>query len=92
MGHHVHRDIPILIAFATLSTTLSLFIASLALNWAIRYFGFAGPADVAAFPALGLIFGALTGFLGQVLTGMEPTPEERARIEASYAKLKADRT
>jgi len=58
LGHHVHRDIPVLITFGTLSTTLSLFLASLALNWAIRYFGFTGPADVAAFPALGLIFGA----------------------------------
>ena len=58
LGHHVHHDIPVLITFGTLSTTLSLFLASLALNWAIRYFGFTGPADVAAFPALGLIFGA----------------------------------
>jgi STE24 endopeptidase len=58
LGHHVHRDIPVLITFGTLSTALSLFLASLALNWAIRYFGFSGPADVAAFPALGLIFGA----------------------------------
>src|SRR5215213_931465 len=58
LGHHVHRDIPILITFGTLSTTLSLYLASLALNWAILYFGFTGPADVAAFPALGLIFGA----------------------------------
>ncbi len=58
LGHHVHRDIPFLITFGALSTTLSLFLASLALNWAIRYFGFSGPADVAAFPALGLILGA----------------------------------
>lgn len=58
LGHHVHRDIPFLITFGTLSTTLSLFLASLALNWAIGYFGFTGPADVAAFPALSLIFGA----------------------------------
>ncbi len=58
LGHQVHRDIPFLIAFGTLSTTLSLYLASLLLNWAIRYFGFTGPADVAAFPALGLIFGA----------------------------------
>jgi STE24 endopeptidase len=58
LGHHVHRDIPVLITFGTLSTTLSLFLASLVLNWAIRYFGFSSPADVAAFPALGLIFGA----------------------------------
>jgi len=58
LGHHVHRDIPILITFGTLSTTLSLYLASLALNWAINYFSFRGPADIAAFPALGLIFGA----------------------------------
>lgn len=58
LGHHVHRDIPFLITFGTISTTLSLFLASLALKWATDYFGFAGPADIAAFPALGLIFGA----------------------------------
>jgi STE24 endopeptidase len=58
LGHHVHRDIPVLITFGTLSTTLSLFIASLALKWASAYFGFTGPADIAAFPALTLIFGA----------------------------------
>jgi STE24 endopeptidase len=58
LGHHVHRDIPFLIAFGTLSTALSLYLASLALKWAIGYFGFSGPADVAAFPALALIFGA----------------------------------
>jgi STE24 endopeptidase len=57
LGHHVHRDIPFLITFGALSTTLSLYLASLALNWAIGYFGFTGPADIAAFPALGLIFG-----------------------------------
>jgi len=58
LGHHVHRDIPFLITFGTLSTTLSLFLASLALKWAIDYFGFTGPADIAAFPALMLIFSA----------------------------------
>ena len=58
LGHHVHRDIPLLITFGAISTTLSLYIASLALNWAISYFGFTSPADVAAFPALSLIFGA----------------------------------
>lgn len=58
LGHHVHKDIPFLIAFGTISTTLSLYLASLALKWAIGYFGFTGPADVAALPALGLIFGA----------------------------------
>jgi STE24 endopeptidase len=58
LGHHVHRDIPLFITFGTISTTISLFLASLALKWVIGYFGFNSPADVAAFPALNLIFGA----------------------------------
>jgi STE24 endopeptidase len=58
LGHHVHRDIPLLITFGAVSTTLSLYLASLALDWATVYFGFSGPADIAAFPALSLIFGA----------------------------------
>ena len=58
LGHHVNRDIPILVTFGILSTTLGLYLASLGLNWAIDVFGFTSPADVAALPALGLIFGA----------------------------------
>jgi STE24 endopeptidase len=58
LGHHVHKDIPFLIAFGTLSTTLSLFIASLALNAAVNFFSFTSPADIAAFPALMLILSA----------------------------------
>ncbi len=58
LGHHVHRDIPLFIAFGTLMTTLGLYLASLALKWSIALFGFASPADVAAFPALELILGA----------------------------------
>src|SRR5512141_104407 len=58
LGHHVHRDIPFLIAFGTISTTLSLYIASLVLNWAVGYFGFSSAADIAAFPVLLLFFGA----------------------------------
>ena len=58
LGHHVNRDIPLFITFGALSTTLSLYLASLALKWATVYFGFSGPADIAAFPALSLILGA----------------------------------
>ena len=57
LGHHVHRDIPVLVTFGILSTTLGLYLASLGLNWAIGTFGFTSPADIAALPALGLIFG-----------------------------------
>jgi STE24 endopeptidase len=58
LGHQVHRDIPILIAFGTLSTTLGLLIASLVLKWSLGYFGFTSISDIAALPALGLILGA----------------------------------
>ncbi len=58
LGHHVNRDIPVLVTFGILSTTLGLYLASLGLNWAIGQFGFLSPADVAALPALALIFGA----------------------------------
>jgi len=55
LGHHVNKDIPLLIGFGTLSTAISLYIASLVLNWAINYFGFMSISDVAALPALMLI-------------------------------------
>jgi STE24 endopeptidase len=57
LGHHVHNDLPLLIAFGTLTTTVGLYLASLLLNWAINLFGFTGLADVAALPALMLILG-----------------------------------
>ncbi len=57
LGHHVHRDIPLLMAFSTLITTLGLFLASLVMKWAVTAFGFTSVADVAAFPALMLVLG-----------------------------------
>lgn len=66
LGHHVNRDIPLFIAFGTASTTLSLYLASVALNWAVGYFGFTGPADIAAFPALAIIF-SIYGLITQPL-------------------------
>jgi STE24 endopeptidase len=57
LGHQVHKDIPLLIAFGTVSTLIGLYLASLVLNWTIGYFGFTGVGDIAAFPALGLTLG-----------------------------------
>lgn len=82
LGHHVHRDIPLLIGFGALTTTLGLYLASLALGWAIGAFGFNGAADVAALPALGLALGAY---------GLASMPLENAvsrwreRLADSYA-------
>ena len=66
LGHHVHKDIPFLIISGTLLVTIGLFIASLALNYAVNFFSLTSAADVAAFPALSLILGAY-GLLTQPL-------------------------
>ncbi len=57
LGHHVHHDIAVLIAFGTASTTISLYLASLAMGWAVGTFGFSGISDVAALPALVIVLG-----------------------------------
>jgi STE24 endopeptidase len=57
LAHHVHKDIPILILFGTITTALGFYLASLAMNWAVAAFGFRDVADVAALPALALILG-----------------------------------
>ena len=57
LGHHVNRDIPLSIAFETVSTLVGLWLASLALNWGVAFFGFAGLADIAALPLLMLAMG-----------------------------------
>jgi len=82
LGHHVHKDIPILIAFGTLMTVGGLYLASLALNWAVGYFGFSSPADIAGLPALGLVLGAyslLTQPLGNAVSRW------RERLADEYA-------
>ncbi len=58
LGHQVHKDIPILIAFGTVMTLGGLYLASLGLNWAVAHFGLSGPADIAGLPALAAVLGA----------------------------------
>jgi len=58
LGHQVHRDIPVLVLFGMVVTTLGLYIASLAMVWAVTAFGLTGVADPAGLPALMLILGA----------------------------------
>ena len=52
LGHHVHNDIPWMIAVGTLITGLGFFLISLAMDWAIGAFGLSGLADPASLPAL----------------------------------------
>jgi len=58
LGHHVNRDIPLLIAAQSVLTLVGLFLASLGLRWGVSSLGFDGPADIAAFPLLVIIMGA----------------------------------
>ena len=58
LGHHVNRDIPLGIAIESLTTMLGLFLASLALNLSVDYFGFEGVWDIAALPLFLLVMGA----------------------------------
>lgn len=57
LGHQVHRDIPLFIAFGTFTTAVGFYLASLGMDWAVKHFGFSSVSDPAAFPALGLILG-----------------------------------
>ncbi len=58
LGHHVNRDVPIMIAFQSVMTLAGLYLASLGLRWGAAFFGFQGPADIAAFPIFILVIGA----------------------------------
>jgi STE24 endopeptidase len=89
LGHHVHKDIPILIAFGTLMTVGGLYLASLVLSRVVGYFGFSGPADIAGLPALGLVLGAF-GLLTQPLGNA--VSRWRERLADEYALQSTGKT
>jgi STE24 endopeptidase len=71
LGHQVNRDIPLLIGGQSLITLVGMYLASLALRWGAAYFGFQGPADIAALPVFALVIGAyglISMPLGNALT------------------------
>ncbi len=82
LGHQVHHDIPVLIAYGTLSTMIGLYLASLAMNLAVAYFGFSGISDIAAFPA----FGAIIGLYGLLTMPLDNAMSRwRERMADEYA-------
>lgn len=86
LGHHVNRDIPLSIAFETVSTLVGLWLASLALGWGVNVFGFAGPADVAALPLLMLVmglFGVITMPLSNGFSRWRESLADRYALEAT---------
>jgi STE24 endopeptidase len=82
LGHHVHRDIPLLIGFGTVVTLVGLYLASLVMDWAVVYFGFTSIADPAAMPVLELILGAY----GLIIMPLENAVSRwRERMADEYA-------
>jgi STE24 endopeptidase len=57
LGHHVHGDLPKLIAVQSLLTLGGLWLADQFLRWGVARFGFASVADVGAFPLFILAMG-----------------------------------
>ncbi len=78
LAHHVYHDIPWGIAVETIITLAGLYLASLGLDWGIAYFGFAGAADVAALPLLGLTLGAFGLITMPLLNAYSRWREHRA--------------
>jgi STE24 endopeptidase len=58
LGHQVNRDIPLGIAFQSVLTLAGLYLAHLGLLAGVRWFGFGGVDDVAAFPTFAAVMGA----------------------------------
>jgi STE24 endopeptidase len=57
LGHQVNKDIPLGILFGSFTTLIGLYLASLGLNWGVKFFNFNGIADIAAFPLFVLVLG-----------------------------------
>jgi STE24 endopeptidase len=57
LGHQVNKDIPLGILFGSLTTLVGLYLASVGLNWGVKYLNFEGVADIAALPLFVLVMG-----------------------------------
>lgn len=58
LGHHVHRDIPKLVAFQTMLTLVGLYLVDQFLRWGVVALGYRSIADVAGLPLVALALGA----------------------------------
>jgi len=58
LGHHVHADIPLLIAVQSGVTLVSFFLVARAAAWGFPFLGLASIADPGGVPALALLLGA----------------------------------
>jgi STE24 endopeptidase len=82
LGHHLHKDIPKLIALQAAMILLGLYLSNLVLTASLIPFGFQGVADVAAFPLL-LISIAAFGLIITPLTNAYSRYVEASADEAA---------
>ncbi|MBN2463406.1 MAG: M48 family metallopeptidase [Dehalococcoidia bacterium] len=82
LGHHIHRDIPKLIAIQAVAVLLAFYLSDWALRASVMPLGFQGTADVAVFPLLILslaVFGLMvTPFINAYSRYVETSADEAA--------------
>jgi STE24 endopeptidase len=83
LGHHLHRDIPKLIAVQAVMFLLAFYLADLVLRASLMPLDFQGIADVAAFPLLLLSLGAF----GLIVTPLINAYSRYLEISADEAAL-----
>jgi len=77
LGHHLHKDIPKLIAVQAMMILLGLYVSNLVLKAGVIPLGFSGVSDVAALPLLFLLVAVFT----MIITPL--TNSYSRRVEAS---------
>jgi STE24 endopeptidase len=82
LGHHVHGDLGLGIAFATMLNFVGFYLAHLALRWGVARFGFQGIADLAAIPWFLLV---MSGFALVTLPLQNAWSRWRERLADRYA-------
>jgi STE24 endopeptidase len=90
LGHHVHRDILFLLALGSASTLLGLYLASMAMNWAVGVFHLGAVSDIAGLPALSLTLGLYGLLSGPLVNAMSRWRERMADAYALDATGKND--
>ena len=86
MGHHVNRDIPLLITANTALTLLGFYLAGLGMAWGVGRLGLGSVSDVAAMPLFGLVlgvYGFVTMPLGNALSRWRERLADRFALEVT---------
>lgn len=77
LGHHVHNDVPRMVALQTGLTLIGLYLVNLALNWGVGAFGYRSIADPATMPLLAFTLG-LYGMVSGPISNWVSRRAERA--------------